>query len=187
MESLPSQIGLVQNFFLQKLQANGEEPITEDLELPLKQRPSRPKLPGSGKIVPPSNSNLTTSPQKRPLPPSIAQISSSKGGINFAEPSKKKAKKNNGTAADASSPTTIGPPGNEDSLASSISDSKLSTENKSVDDHAATIKQSAEHAKGEVGTTNDGVGMTDSGATLTGDVDQRHDKLNGTYAQQYTL
>lgn len=143
MESLPSQIGLVQNFFLQKLQANGEEPITEDLELPLKQRPSRPKLPGSGKIVPPNNSNLTTSPQKRPLPPSIAQISSSKGGINFAEPSKKKAKKNNGTAADASSSTTMGPPGG------------LPTENKSADDQAASMKQSVE-------------------------LDQHHDKLNGT-------
>lgn len=179
MESLPSQIGLVQNFFLQKLQANGEEPVTEDFELPLKQRPSRPKLPGSGKIVPPSNSNLTTSPQKRPLPPSIAQISSSKGGINFAEPSKKKAKKNNGTAADASSSTTMGPPGNEDSFASSIGDSKLSTDNKSADDQAS-IKQSAEHAKGDLGTTHDGVGMTDSGATLTGELDQHHDKLNGT-------
>jgi transcriptional activator SPT7 len=172
MDSLPSQIGLVQNFFLQKLQANGKEPVTEDLELPLKQRPSRPKLPGSGKIVPPSNSNLTTSPQKRPLPPSIAQISSSKGGINFAEPSKKKAKKNNGTAADASSSTTMGPPGNEDSFASSIGDSKLSTEN---NDQAGSTKQSAEHAKGDIV-----VGMTDTGATLTGEVDQHHDKLNGT-------
>jgi len=167
MESLPSQIGLVQNFFLHKLQANGEEPITEDLELPLKQRPSRPKLPGSGRIVPPNNSNLTTSPQKRPLPPSIAQISSSKGGINFAEPSKKKAKKNNGTAADASS-TTMGPPGG------------LPTENKAADDQAASMKQSAELAKGDLRTTNDGVGMTDSSATLTGELDQRHDKLNGT-------
>lgn len=177
MESLPSQIGLVQNFFLQKLQANGEEPITEDLELPLKQRPSRPKLPGSGKIVPPNNSNLTTSPQKRPLPPSIAQISSSKGAINFAEPSKKKAKKNNGTAADASSSTTMGPPGNEDSFASSIGDAKLSTENKSADDQAR-LKQSVELSKGDLGAMHDGVGMT--GATLTGELDHHHDKLNGT-------
>lgn len=161
MESLPSQIGLVQNFFLQKLQANGEQPVTEDLELPLKQRPSRPKLPGSGKIVPP-NSNLTTSPQKRPLPPSIAQISSSKGGITFAEPSKKKAKKNNGTAADASSSTTMGPPPGPP------------TEIKSADDQAS-IKQSAERIE----TTNDGAGMTDSGAMLTGGLDQHHDKING--------
>lgn len=180
MESLPSQIGLVQNFFLQKLQANGGEPLVEDLELPPKQRPSRPKLPGSGKIVPPNNTNLTTSPQKRPLPPSIAQISSSKGAINFAEPSKKKAKKNNGTAADASSSsTTMGPPGNEDSFATSIGDSKLSRENKSAGD-PASIDHSAELAKGDIGTTNPGVGMTDSGATLTGELDQHHDKLNGT-------
>ncbi|EED19933.1 transcriptional activator spt7 [Talaromyces stipitatus ATCC 10500] len=178
MESLPSQIGLVQNFFLQKLQANGEEPLTEDLELPLKQRPSRPKLPGSGKIVPPSNSNLTTSPQKRPLPPSIAQMSSSKTGLSFAEPSKKKAKKNNGTSADTSTSTTMGPSGNDESFASLIGDSKLSTENK-PGDQAASNKLPGEHLKGDLGASNDGVGMTGSSATLTGEVDPHHDKLNG--------
>ena len=174
MESLPSQIGLVQNFFLQKLQATGGEALTEDLELPLKQRPSRPKLPGSGKIVPPNNSNLTTSPQKRPLPPSIAHISSAKGGINFAEPSKKKAKKNNGTAADTSSSTTAGPPVNEDSFTSAIGDSKISID-KSAENQAAGVKQSSEHVKGD-----DGVAMTDSSATLNGELDQHHDKMNGT-------
>ena len=112
MDSLQSQIGLVQKFFLQKLQANGGEPLMEDLELPLKQRPSRPKLPGSGKIVPPSNLNPTTSPLKRPLPPSTAQAFSIKTGVSFAEPSKKKVKKSNGAAADTSSSITVGPSGN---------------------------------------------------------------------------
>jgi transcriptional activator SPT7 len=114
---------------MQKLQANGEEPLVEDVELPLKQRPSRPKLPASGKIVPPNNAGIHTSPQKRPLPPSItAQSSLSKPNLSLgaAEPSKKKAKKNNGTAADASSSstTTMGPPPGGDSFVSSISDAK---------------------------------------------------------------
>jgi transcriptional activator SPT7 len=56
--NLPDQIGLVRNFFLAKLHANDDEPLLEDEELPVKQRPSRPRLPPTGKI---------TSPRKRPL------------------------------------------------------------------------------------------------------------------------
>ncbi|EEP82622.1 conserved hypothetical protein [Uncinocarpus reesii 1704] len=96
LQTLPQHIGLVQNFFLAKLHANNDEPLVEDLELPPKQRPNatRPRVPASGKIVPPSNQGVTTSPQKRPAPPSsgITAIKS-----ELAEPSKKKAKKNPGT------------------------------------------------------------------------------------------
>ncbi|KAL3475025.1 hypothetical protein BJX99DRAFT_166650 [Aspergillus californicus] len=97
-ESVLSQIGLVQAFFNAKLQMHNNEPLIEDLELPPKQRPmaTRPRLPASGKIPPSSNLlGLTSSPQKRPLPPS-ASGSNIKTGTS--EPSKKKAKKNSGAS-----------------------------------------------------------------------------------------
>ena len=53
-----NQIGLVQAFFLAKLQANNDEPLIEDDDLPQKQRFPKPRLPPTGKI---------TSPRKRPL------------------------------------------------------------------------------------------------------------------------
>jgi transcriptional activator SPT7 len=56
-ESIHSEIGLVKNFFLAKLHANGDSPLVEDEDLPVKQRRPRPRLGATGKIV---------SPQKRP-------------------------------------------------------------------------------------------------------------------------
>ena len=58
LQSLKSQIGLVQNFFLAKLHANGDEPLIEDEDLPQKQRFPKPRLPPTGKI---------SSPRKRPI------------------------------------------------------------------------------------------------------------------------
>lgn len=175
---------------MQKLQANGGEPLTEDMELPLKQRPSRPKLPASGKITPPNNAGINTSPQKRPLPPSVTQPLSNKAGLGAAEPSKKKAKKNNGTAADASSSTNMGPPGNGDSFISSTGDTKLPTENTSADGFDANQrfnKKDLDGTKSDIGgnsgTSDDAVGMTDSSTTLTGEADQHHNKANGMHAQ----
>lgn len=89
----------MQAFFNAKLQAHNSEPLVEDLELPPKQRPTaaRPRLPASGKIPPPSNlPGPTTSPQKRPLPPSAPGASANKSGPS--EPNKKKIKKNSGVA-----------------------------------------------------------------------------------------
>ncbi|KAL1857832.1 Transcriptional activator spt7 [Paecilomyces lecythidis] len=101
LQTLSDQIGLVQDFFRAKLQANNDEPLVEDLELPPKQRPTatRPRLPASGKITaPPNLVGPTTSPQKRPLPASApGQAASARGSIS--EPSKKKLKKNSGAAA----------------------------------------------------------------------------------------
>lgn len=79
-ELLQDQIGLVRNFFLAKLHANDDEPLLEDEELPVKQRPSRPRLGPTGKI---------TSPRKRPLKEQSGN-------------SKKKKKLENGTAMDPS-------------------------------------------------------------------------------------
>lgn len=56
-ENIQSEIGLVKNFFLAKLHANGDTPLVEDEDLPVKQRRPRPRLGATGKIV---------SPQKRP-------------------------------------------------------------------------------------------------------------------------
>lgn len=187
IQTLPQQIGLVQNFFLQKLQANGEEPLVEDIELPLKQRPSRPKLPASGKIMPPSNSGIQTSPQKRPLPPSAtAQTSSSSKlglALGVAEPSKKKAKKNNGAAGDASSSsiTNMGPPiaGNEDSFVSSVGDptkpaNDLDANNQSNFNGNSNSKESV-HSTNDIGNNT----LPDSGTALSGEVDQHYNKVNG--------
>jgi transcriptional activator SPT7 len=55
-DSIQGQIGLVKNFFLAKLHANGDAPLVEDEDLPVKQRRARPRLGATGKIV---------SPQKR--------------------------------------------------------------------------------------------------------------------------
>lgn len=97
VDNLSNQIGLVRAFFKGKLDANGGEPLVEDLELPPKQRPmaAKPRLPASGKIPPMAGvSGPTTSPQKRAAPPGAS--AASKAGAS--EPSKKKAKKNSGVA-----------------------------------------------------------------------------------------
>ncbi len=87
-ENLQDQIGLVRNFFLAKLHANDDEPLLEDEELPIKQRPSRPRLGPTGKI---------TSPRKRPLKEQSGN-------------SKKKKKLDNGTAMDPATGTKSGGP-----------------------------------------------------------------------------
>lgn len=58
IHNVKSQIGLVQNFFLAKLHANADAPLTEDDDLPQKQRFPKPRLPPNGKI---------SSPRKRPM------------------------------------------------------------------------------------------------------------------------
>lgn len=79
-ENLSEHIGLIRNFFLAKLHANDDEPLIEDEDLPPKQRPSRPRLPPTGKI---------DKSRKRPA----------KDGSGN---SKKKKKLENGTAHDVS-------------------------------------------------------------------------------------
>ncbi|KAF4979524.1 hypothetical protein FZEAL_4292 [Fusarium zealandicum] len=50
-ENIQDHIGLVKNFFLAKLHANGDQPLVEDEDLPTKQKKPRPRLGASGKIV----------------------------------------------------------------------------------------------------------------------------------------
>ncbi len=68
-ENINEHIGLVKNFFLAKLHANGDQPLIEDEELPVKQRRPRPRLGATGKIV---------SPQKRPPKEQIAMAKKKK-------------------------------------------------------------------------------------------------------------
>ena len=58
LDNLPMQIGLVQDFFREKLRKNHDEPLVEDEDLPQKQRFPKPRLPPTGKI---------SSPRKRPI------------------------------------------------------------------------------------------------------------------------
>ncbi|MCJ1287821.1 Transcriptional activator spt7 [Xylographa opegraphella] len=58
IESICQEIGLVQNFYLAKLHANGNVPLVEDEDLPQKQRFPKPRLPPTGKI---------SSPRKKPV------------------------------------------------------------------------------------------------------------------------
>jgi transcriptional activator SPT7 len=58
IDSIQNEIGLVKDFFLAKLTSNNEQALTEDDDLPLKQRFPKPRLPPTGKI---------SSPRKRPL------------------------------------------------------------------------------------------------------------------------
>jgi len=57
-DTLPQQIGLVQDYFREKLRKNHDEPLVEDEDLPQKQRFPKPRLPPTGKI---------SSPRKRPI------------------------------------------------------------------------------------------------------------------------
>lgn len=58
LDNVSLQIGLVQDFFREKLRKNHDEPLVEDEDLPQKQRFPKPRLPPTGKI---------SSPRKRPI------------------------------------------------------------------------------------------------------------------------
>lgn len=63
VDQINTHIGLVKNFFMAKLHANGDQALIEDEDLPIKQRKPRPRLGASGKII---------SAQKRPPREQIA-------------------------------------------------------------------------------------------------------------------
>ncbi|KAJ5290511.1 uncharacterized protein N7443_010764 [Penicillium atrosanguineum] len=101
VDNVSDQIGIVQAFLKGKLDANSDEPLVEDLELPPKQRPmaTKPRLPASGKI--PALAGISgphASPQKRAAPPNASGVAKAGG----SEPSKKKSKKNSGVALEMS-------------------------------------------------------------------------------------
>lgn len=169
-ESLPSQIGIVQEFFNRKLEASNKEPLVEDLELPPKQRPgvTRPRLPASGKIAPPSGlgaAGSNISPSKRPAPHSSSGPASSFAAKlgSGAEPNKKKAKKNSGAAmgvpdGEAANSTTTGVDGTRASNTTKATDNDAIDAN-AEDDPAALTSSNVELGSG-VSKVN-GVDMSD--------------------------
>ena len=58
MANVSNEVGLVQDFFRNKLHNNHDAPLVEDEDLPQKQRFPKPRLPPNGKI---------SSPRKRPI------------------------------------------------------------------------------------------------------------------------
>ena len=104
--SIPHQIGLVRNFFQAKLHANNDEPLVEDLDLPLKQRPNaaRPRLPATGKIGDGTKS-VNVSPAKRPPPSAAKKSNTVTFNTEIEGPSKKKKKSNTGQAIEVNGET----------------------------------------------------------------------------------
>ncbi|KAJ9602343.1 Transcriptional activator spt7 [Cladophialophora chaetospira] len=68
VENVEEQVGLMRAWFARKLRENGDRPLIEDLELPVKQRPGygRARIPASGKIGEGTLKNNNTSPLKKP-------------------------------------------------------------------------------------------------------------------------
>lgn len=169
-ESLPSQIGLVQQFFNRKLETNNNEPLVEDLELPPKQRPTatRPRLPASGKIAPPSGLGVAgsnISPSKRPAPHTNSSGPASSFAAklgNGTEPNKKKAKKNSGVAMGVPD----GEAANTNSTATGVDGAKVSTATKATADDDDAVDANAE---------DDPAALTSSNADLGAGVS----KVNG--------
>lgn len=97
-ENIQEQIGLVKNFFLAKLHANGDQPLVEDEDLPTKQKKPRPRLGASGKIVTaqkrPPKEQLALAKKKKKLEAAAAEAklnpSPEKGGSINNTPAKKK-------------------------------------------------------------------------------------------------
>jgi len=96
-ENIQEQIGLAKNFFLAKLHANGDQPLVEDEDLPVKQRRPRPRLGATGKIVSPQKrppkEQIALAKKKKKLESGLAQATDGKGAVNTspekATPSKK--------------------------------------------------------------------------------------------------
>lgn len=162
-EKLTPQIGLVKGFLEEKLHANNNEPLVEDLELPPKQRAPRPRLPASGKIQGPAPPAPNSSPQKRPLPPSVPGQAVAKTGP--AEPSKKKAKKNSGVAmaipgaeADESAAGTKAT--NPKGLDGAADEAPLAAEMKNGVEVDGVVGERSDHNSIDNGRPNEAVSLT---------------------------
>lgn len=94
-DNIQGQIGLVKNFFLAKLHANGDQPLVEDEDLPVKQKRPRPRLGATGKIVspqkrPPKEQIALAKKKKKQLEASKAQGADVKPGASNTTPEKSK-------------------------------------------------------------------------------------------------
>ncbi|KAF4961905.1 hypothetical protein FSARC_9981 [Fusarium sarcochroum] len=96
-ENIQDQVGLVKNFFLAKLHANGDQPLVEDEDLPTKQKKPRPRLGASGKIVTAQKRSpkeqLALAKKKKKLEAAAAEAkanASPEKGVSSTTPGKKK-------------------------------------------------------------------------------------------------
>jgi len=62
-DSIDAEIGLIRNFLRTKLTSSEGPYLTEDENLPLKQRPAKPRLPPTGKISTPRKRKEAPGPQ----------------------------------------------------------------------------------------------------------------------------
>lgn len=107
VENVEEHVGLIRNWFQRKLRDNGDRPLVEDLELPIKQRPGygRPRIPASGKIGEGTLKNNNTSPQKKgPTKGGGANKSAAQGAAN-ATPGKRKSVANGAGIANGADET----------------------------------------------------------------------------------
>lgn len=93
-DNIHNEIGLAKNFFLAKLHANGDQPLVEDADLPVKQQRPRPRLGATGKIVaaqkrPPKEQNAINKKKKK----MEAAAAAEKANAANASPEKGKDKK----------------------------------------------------------------------------------------------
>ncbi|KAJ9651952.1 Transcriptional activator spt7 [Neophaeococcomyces mojaviensis] len=95
VENVEQEIGLVKGFFKKRLKENGDRPLPEDLDLPVKQRRGygRARVPATGKIG--DGKALGNSPQKKaPVAAKSVGATASKlnltNGVNIKEEKKKK-------------------------------------------------------------------------------------------------
>lgn len=93
-DNIQGQIGLAKNFFLAKLHANGDQPLVEDEDLPVKQKRPRPRLGATGKIVSPQKrppkEQIALAKKKKKLEANKAQSTDQKPGAASATPEKAK-------------------------------------------------------------------------------------------------
>lgn len=102
VENIEDQVGLVKNWFMKRLHDNGDRPLTEDLDLPPKQRPGygRARIPASGKIGDGTLKN-NTSPVKKAAAAKNAPAAKAATGTTPAEKGKRKSIVANGLVDDS--------------------------------------------------------------------------------------
>ena len=116
VENVEGEIGLVKEYFKKRLKENGDRPLPEDQDLPVKQRKGhgRARVPATGKI---GDGKVGSSPQKKAPAPNAKTENKPVGRITLTNGVKDDKKKSNASAAngdismmDADGADDTGPP-----------------------------------------------------------------------------
>ena len=155
IDNIDNQIGLVQQFFRDKLAANNNKPLVEDDDLPQKQRFPKPRLPPTGKI---------SSPRKRPV---------REPGPGKGHP-RKKMKLNNGdaTATGSTNPTAAE---NNNAIKSPVGKLKLDPPSQTPTTGTATMMANGDDTAGG-GVRVDSVGKENVPKVLSKEKEKDKDK-----------